>query len=232
MPAGRQVLLRAGTRAFASHGFAGADVRSIAAAAGVGPNLIRVHFGSKAEFWEACLDALATAAAPVMAAVADLASDRRRPLGERLHGAILHVVSFYADHPEVRDFVGRHAAEDKRRAALVAERLMLPAYETLRDLFAAGIEAGFIRSSHPALFFAVLNRAACQPPAFAALMRRYAPELDPETARTGMIETIVATLLHLPGEAPPDGKLAGKPERGAGRRAHLRMPGSSVVQED
>jgi len=212
------VLISAGTRAFATHGFEGADVRSIAAAAGVGPNLIRVHFGSKAGFWEACLDGLAAAAAPVMAAVAKLACDPGRPLGERLHGAILHVVNFYADHPEIRDFVARHGVEDQGRAARVAERLMVPAYETLQDLFAAGIRAGFIRSRHPALFFALLNRAASQPSAFPALIRRYAPDLDPQTVRKGMSETIVATLLHEPGEARRRRKPAGTAGRGTGRR--------------
>ena len=201
MPDGRHALLKAGTRAFAAQGFEGADVRGIAAAAGVGPNLIRVHFGSKAEFWAACLDGIAAMAAPVMAAVATLASDTERPLGERLRGALLHVARFYADHPEVRDFVARHAVEEPGRGGLVAERLLLPAYATLRELFVAGIEAGFIRSSHPALFFALLNRAASQPSTFPALLSRYAPDIDPRTARARMIETIVASLLHEPGEA-------------------------------
>jgi AcrR family transcriptional regulator len=198
MPDGRQALLRAATRAFAAYGFEGADVRSIAAAAGVGPNLIRVHFGSKAELWEACLDAIVAAAAPVMLSVAKLAAECDRPLGERLQDVVLHVARFYAANPEVRDFVARHGVESPERATLVAERLLRPAYETVRELFAAGIEAGFIRSSHPALFFALLNSAASQPPAFPALLNQLAPEIAPEAARARMTETIIATLLHRP----------------------------------
>lgn len=212
MPDGRQALLQAATRAFAAYGFDGADVRSIAAAAGVGANLIRVHFGSKAELWEACLDAIVAAAAPVMAGVAKLAADGGRPLGERLHGVILHVARFYDAHPEVRDFVSRHGVESPERATLVAERLLRPAYETVRDLFAAGIDAGVIRSEHPALFFALLNSAASQPPAFPALLNQLAPEIDPDAARKRMAETIVATLLHLPEAAPANGQMP----RGAG----------------
>ena len=74
-PDGRQGLLRAATYAFAAHGFDGADIRSITLAADVSPNLVRVHFGSKAELWEACLDAIVAAAQPTMAEVAALAVD-------------------------------------------------------------------------------------------------------------------------------------------------------------
>jgi hypothetical protein len=133
-----------------------------------------------------------------MIGVAKLAAECDRPLGERLQDVVLHVARFYAAHPEVRDFVARHGVESPERATLVAERLLRPAYETVRELFAAGIEAGFIRSSHPALFFALLNSAASQPPAFPALLNQLAPEIDPETARARMVETIIATLLHRP----------------------------------
>ncbi len=182
-------------------------MRSIAAAAGVGANLIRVHFGSKAGLWEACLDAIVAAATPVMAGVAKIAAQSECPLGQRLHDVILHVARFYAAYPEVRDFVARHAVESPERAALVADRLLRPAYETVRELFAAGIAAGFIRSSHPALFFALLNSAASQPSAFPALLNQFAPEIAPEAAHARMTETIVATLLHQPGAAPADGRM-------------------------
>lgn len=207
MPDGRQALLQAATRAFAAYGFDGADVRSIAAAGGVSANLIRVHFGSKAELWDACLDAIVAAGVPVMADVAKLAAESGRPLGERLHDVILHIARFYAVHPEVRDFVARHGVESPERATRVAERLLRPAYETVRELFVAGIEAGFIRSAHPALFFALLNSAASQPPTFPALLNQLAPEIEPEAARTQMAETLVATLLHQPDAAPAEGRM-------------------------
>ena len=59
-------------------------------------------------------------------------------------------------------------------------------------------EAGIIRSRHPALFFALLNAALNQPPAFPMLLNRIAPEIDPETSRDLLIETTIATFLHLP----------------------------------
>lgn len=198
MPDGRQALLIAATEAFASQGFDGADLRGVAAAAGVAPNLVRVHFGNKAALWEACLDRVVVLAMPVMAEVHAIVTDTNRSLGGRLRDLIIRVATFYAAHPEVRNFVVRHGAETPERSTLVTEKLLRPAYESARELFQAGIAAGIIRSSHPALFFALLNAALNQPPAFPMLLGRLAPEIDPATAWTELLDTTIATLLHLP----------------------------------
>ncbi len=202
MPDGRQALLRAATQAFAIDGFEGADIRSIADAAGVSPNLVRVHFGSKADLWEACLDAVVAAAAPTMAAVTEIARDTQLSVYKRLHQTIVRVVAFYEAHPDVRGFVARYGVENPKRAKLITDRLLRPAYETNRELFAAGIEAGIIRTRHPALFFALLNTAVNQPPTFLMLLGKLAPEIDASEARELMTEAIVATLLHRPASEP------------------------------
>ncbi|MGY4504262.1 AcrR family transcriptional regulator [Bradyrhizobium sp. GM24.11] len=202
MPDGRQALLAAATEAFARHGFDGADLRSVAAVAKVSPNLVRVHFGHKAALWEACLDRVVAIAVPAMADIRAIAVDSSRPVGEQLRDVISAIAGFYAVHPEVRDFVVRHGAEAPERAVLVTERLLRPAYETVRELFVAGIEAGIIRSSHPALFFALLNAALHQPPAFPMLLKRLAPDIDADTSRARLLETTVTTLLHLPSSSP------------------------------
>lgn len=198
MPDGRQALLRAATVAFANNGFDGADIRTIAAAAGVNPNLVRVHFGSKAELWEACLDLIVASSTPSIAEVAKIAGDGSRTLYDRLREVVTRVATFYAAHPEVRDFVTRHGSDTPERAAMLTDRLLRPAYETARELFEAGIAAGIVRSSHPALFFALLNGAVSQPPTFPTLMNRLAPEIPLAEARARMTETVVATLLHTP----------------------------------
>jgi AcrR family transcriptional regulator len=202
MPDGRQALLQAAIKAFADNGFEGADIRSITADAGVSPNLVRVHFGSKAELWEACLDAIVAAARPTMAVVSEIARNTLSSVYERLRQVIVRVVAFYERHPEVHGFVARYGSESPERATLVTERLLRPAYETNRELFAAGIEAGIIRSRHPALFFALLNTAVNQSPTFLMLTNRLAPEIDASEARELMTETIVSTLLHPPGSEP------------------------------
>jgi AcrR family transcriptional regulator len=201
MPDGRAALLAAATEAFARHGFDGADLRSVAAAANVSANLVRVHFGSKAALWEACLDRVVALGLPAMAGVQAIASDPMRPLDARLRGVIGEIAAFYAAHPDVRDFVLRHATDAPERAVLVSDRLLRPAYATVRELFDAGIEAGVIRSCHPALFFALLNAALNQPPSFPLLLSRIAPEIDPDISRSLLIETTIATFIHRPQHA-------------------------------
>jgi len=198
MPDGRQALLIAATEAFADLGFDGADLRSIAIAAKVSPNLVRVHFGNKAALWEACLDRLVTVATPAMADVEAIAHDADRPLAERLRDIIVRVAAFYAAYPDIRNFVVRRGAEAPERSTLVTGKLLRPAYETVEELFEQGIAAGIIRSSHPALFFALLNAALNVPPSFPGLLRGLAPEIDPDTARSQLIDTTIATFLHLP----------------------------------
>jgi len=198
MPNGRSVLLAAATQAFANDGFKNADLRGIAAAAGVSPNLVRVHFGNKSRLWEVCLDAIVETAKPTITEVAEIAGDDQKTLVERLRGIVTCLAVFYASHPEVREFVTRYFADTPERASLVTDRLLKPAYETCHELFAAGIQAGIIRSAHPALFFALLSRAASQPASFPLLLSSLAPEIDADVARSLMTETIIATLIHEP----------------------------------
>ncbi|MBB4200104.1 AcrR family transcriptional regulator [Rhodoblastus sphagnicola] len=152
MPDGRKALLDAATQVFASFGFEAADVRGIAVKAKVSPNLVRVHFGSKIALWEACLDASAIEARPVIDETRRIAADLSRPIGERRRDMTLRLADFYAAHPDVRDFVPRGWAEAPDRAERLQTLLLQPAYESSRAFFAAGIEAGVTRSSHPALF--------------------------------------------------------------------------------
>jgi AcrR family transcriptional regulator len=198
MPDGRQALLAAATQAFSQQGYDAADLRGIAAAAGVSPNLVRVLFGSKADLWEACLDVIVSEAQPLMDVVTRLAQDTGRPLHDRLSDIICGLATFYEAHPGVRGFATAHGQEAPERAELVIQRLLRPAYECAHALIVAGIEAGVVRSSHPALFFALVNAAVSQPPSFSALLSRLAPEIDPGAARIRMIETVVASLLHPP----------------------------------
>jgi AcrR family transcriptional regulator len=200
MPDGRQALLRAATRAFGDNGFDAADIRSIAAAAGVSPNLVRVHFGSKADLWDVCLDAIVAGVTPTMREISVIAHNTEWSVYERLRRTILRVIAYYETHPEVHGFIARYGLEAPERARLVTERLLLPAYETNRELFGAGMEAGILRCRHPALFFALLNTAVNQAPTFLMLVDRLAPDIAPVDARRLMTETIIATLLHTPAE--------------------------------
>lgn len=197
-PDGRQALLAAATAGFARYGFDGADIRTIAAAAGVSPSLVRVHFGGKAALWSACVDQLARDLQPRLAAMAQLTAHDARPLSRRLADAIAIMAIFYETHPAVRDFVARVVSERPERAAAVTEQLLRPAYEAGQALIQAGIEAGIVKAAHPALFFVLLNSMLSQPPEFPQLLARLAPEIDAGQARARLVDTVLATLLHPP----------------------------------
>ncbi|MFN4295495.1 MAG: TetR/AcrR family transcriptional regulator [Brevundimonas sp.] len=195
---GREALLGAAVDAFARHGFDGADLRGIASAAGVSPNLIRVHFGNKNGLWTACVERLAEAMTPSLAAAGRLFDDDSRPLAERLRDAVSITSAYYDAFPNVRDFVLRIASEGDDRAAIVTEKILRPAYEATRPLITAGIAAGIIRGAHPALVYVLLNSMLSQPPRFPELVARLAPDIAPSEARAQLIETVVSTLLHEP----------------------------------
>lgn len=147
MVGGRQELLAAAICAFSHDGFERADLRGIASAAGVSQNLIRVHFGSKAQLWKACLEAITQSTTGIIAEISKIASDDSRSVHDRLCDAITRIIYFYSDHPYVRDFVVRHAADRSERSTLVTEQLIHPAYESCRTLYEAGIAQGIIRST-------------------------------------------------------------------------------------
>ncbi|MBQ2260479.1 MAG: TetR/AcrR family transcriptional regulator [Loktanella sp.] len=195
---GREALLLAAISAFARHGFVAADLRGIAAAAGVSPNLIRVHFGSKAGLWMACVDKLAEAMTPALEVAAELAEGDPRPLTERLRDAVTLTSDYYDAFPDVRDFVLRISADDDERAAIVTEKILRPAYEASRPLIAAGMEAGIIRGAHPALVYVLLNSMLSQPPRFPEFIGRIDAGIAPAQARSMLIETIIATFFHQP----------------------------------
>lgn len=196
MAGGRQELLAAAICAFSHDGFERADLRGIASAAGVSQNLIRVHFGNKAQLWNACLDTITKSAAGIISEISKIASDESRSVHDRLCDVLPRIVYFYSDHPYVRDFVVRHAADRSERSTLVTEQLIYPAYESCRALYEDGIAQGIIQARHPALFFALLSAAANQPASFPTVLQSLAPEIPADAARILIAETIVETLLH------------------------------------
>lgn len=144
MQSGRHSLLRAASQSFAAYGFKGADLRSIAALAGVAPNLVRVHFGNKAALWRACVDAIAASSAPVTQQIAELSRDHSRGVVDRLREAVALTSEFYTSHPEVRDFVAKHAAEAPERSALLVAQLVRPAYEAIKPMLREGLDKGLV----------------------------------------------------------------------------------------
>lgn len=198
LPDGRRELIRAGIEAFARVGFDAADLRGIAASAGVSQSLVRVHFGNKADFWEACLHAVVQQTEEARHTVARISGDETRDTFQRLGDVLRTIAVFSTAHPDIRDFVTRYGSEAPQRVVMLVDRLLRPAYETMRALCEEGMAQGIIRSDHPALFFMLVNNALNPPSTFPHLLHGLEPSFRPCDARERMTETAIATLLHEP----------------------------------
>jgi TetR/AcrR family transcriptional regulator len=87
------LLLKAGQSAFARHGFEGASLRGIAAAAGVDPALAVHHFGSKEALGEAVIERLALYLAPYIAELRELQTKREIPIRTRIETALRQLIA-------------------------------------------------------------------------------------------------------------------------------------------
>ncbi len=120
-------LLDAARTAFSEHGFAGASVRTIAAAAGVNPALVRYHFGSKAELFAAVIDEAMTALrSRLLVALAEPAD---------LRGRAKNVLDAYIDHleaqPEFPRLVQRGVLDGDPRVLELARDHLKPLVDLL-----------------------------------------------------------------------------------------------------
>lgn len=196
MPNGREALLAAAVRLFAAQGYEGTDIRGVATAAGVGANLIRVHFGGKAELWTAAAERILSRAGPIIELVTQTSGDHGLKIEERLSIIIQKTAGFYKDNPEVRDFVFRSVADGGERADFIAEKLLAPAYAAGKATFEEAIATGLVRSRHPALFFLILTSALSQPHGFSDTLAKLAPEIPRDDAYLFLSMSVTELFLH------------------------------------
>ena len=196
MPSGREALLSAAIRLFAAQGYDGTDIRGVAAAAGVGANLVRVHFGGKAELWTASAERILSRAAPMIEIVAQISGDTELKVEERLAIIIRKTADFYKDNPEICDFVYRSIADGGGRADFVADTLLVPAYASGKATFDEAMATGIIRSRHPALFFIILTNALSQPHGFPDILAKLAPEIGRDDSYLYLSMSVTELFLH------------------------------------
>src|ERR1700724_3474218 len=106
-PNGALLLLKAGQSAFARHGFEGASLRGIAAAAGVDPALAAHHFGSKEALWEGGIGRLGFYLAPYIAELRQLQTQVKIPIRARLETAFRQLISAVCGEPESGMLISR-----------------------------------------------------------------------------------------------------------------------------
>jgi AcrR family transcriptional regulator len=139
-------LLQAGLRLFTQHGYEGASVRAITAAAGVNLGAITYHFGSKQALYEAVV---AAGLEPLASAVVAAAQSSGPPL-DRLERVVHTYFDAMAARPEMPQLLLHQIAGGKAppRAAAVPLRRMLAA---LGAVVMEGQADGSIRDGDPVL---------------------------------------------------------------------------------
>jgi AcrR family transcriptional regulator len=141
--ASRANLLRAATRVFARHGFAGGRVGQISKAAKSYDRMIYYYFGSKEGLYIAVIEDIYRR---MNEAEAELALDEDQPV-ESLRTVVRFVCGYYRRHPEFVTLLnnenllrGRHIAKMQS-----AQQYSSPAISVMQRLLAAGAAQGVFR---------------------------------------------------------------------------------------
>lgn len=109
----REKILRAAAQAFADKGFSGATFRDVGDAAGVSFQLIRHHFGTKEQLWEAVVELLCTEAQDY--GLEHENSIVALPLDQQLREQVRSLVIYLVEHPELNRIVMREAMKGSER---------------------------------------------------------------------------------------------------------------------
>ena len=140
----REAILRAATKVFALHGFAGGRVEQISKAAGSYDRMIYYYFGSKEALYIAVLEETYRR---FNAAEAKLVLDVAQPVAS-LQAVIRFMWAYYRKHPEFITLLntenlhrGRHIAKSLR-----AHEYSSAAVKVLGDVLEGGVRRGVFRA--------------------------------------------------------------------------------------
>jgi len=140
----RRRILEASLAEFAAHGWGGARVDRIAAAAGINKRLLYVHVGNKEALWIAALEHVY---ATMRAGESELNLERLGPL-EGLQMLVRFNFRFHAERPEFLRMLNeenRQGAAHLKKSDRVAA-IYSPLLRLIRDILARGEAVGVIRS--------------------------------------------------------------------------------------
>jgi AcrR family transcriptional regulator len=173
----RGALLAAALVNFSEHGFAGANVRAIADAAGVNVALISRYYGSKLGLWKAAVDHVSSRMRLAYASPPPSKDDR--PIAIRLGEAIDRFVRFSVDAPELGRFFSDEVARPGERCDYVLDHIWKLHRDTMLPLLSEGKAARLVPpSADPELLLVMLIGAVSMP-----LMIR--PVIDMELGQQG-----------------------------------------------
>lgn len=135
-------ILEAAERVFAREGFPGASLRAIALEVGCDPSLLYYHFESKEALLLALLDKVLP---PLHQELSTLASDRQRPVVERLWEVLRLFHRFMGGHAGLRAVVRGELVRGVEGLATPLHQRVLRQAEQVRTILRQGHETGELR---------------------------------------------------------------------------------------
>jgi len=148
-------LLDAGVEMFAKFGYFGASTREIEAAAKVQRNLIGYHFGSKDDFWKACMEHLFRLF--VGTALPEIMSIPYERPEQRLRELIKRFIRASAEHPEIHQIFVEEGKRDDWRLQWLVDNYSKQFYSVAAGLYEEARNLGIAPDIGPVGFFYVLT---------------------------------------------------------------------------
>jgi AcrR family transcriptional regulator len=203
-PNGALLLLRAGQSAFARHGFEGASLRGIAAAAGVDPALAAHHFGSKEALWEAVIDRFALFLAPYIVELWELQTRMEIPIRARIETAFRQLISAVCAEPEGGMLLARISAERGEKLDMLVEKLLRPYHDAFEPLLLEAMREELIAEQPLEMLYFMLFHAVTMSVSFRHVLGYFGePFEDIERLKRDMTRCVLATFLGRPSNNIP-----------------------------
>lgn len=187
---GRERLLGAALQAFAARGFEGANLRAVAAEAGVDPALVAHHFGSKIDLWKAAVASLQPDLTAALALCA--APPAGDPALRRLSVAVEALCDLHAACPALPRLLARELGEPGERLEHLEAHVLRGYREALLPPLREAVEFGALPPQDVDLLFALLLGALLGPSSMATLL----PGLTGEALRAAHKRVLLTSFLQ------------------------------------
>ena len=200
-PHGGLLLLKAAQSAFARHGFGGASLRGIAAAAGVDPALAAHHFGSKEALWEAVIERLALYLAPYIVELRQLQTQVQIPIRARIEIAFRQLISAVCQEPESGMLIARISSERGKKLDLLVEKLIRPYRDAFEPLLQEAMRKKLIARQPLEMLYFMLLHAVTMSVSFRHVLGYFGESYDDiERLKRDMTKCLLATFLESPSD--------------------------------
>ncbi len=151
----KKKLLDAGVKLFSKLGYIGASLRQIEAEAKVQRNLIIYHFGSKDDFWKACMEHIFQPF--IGTTLPEILSIQHEEPEQRLRELIKLYVRASAEHPEIHQIFVEEGKRDDWRLKWLVDNYAREFYSAVVRLYEQASQLGIAPDIGPVGFFYVLT---------------------------------------------------------------------------